>query len=148
MGRHTKTHYIKTIILKIAFTRYMEIMEEKSRRRYSAEDVNFQLKSAASQTVEVFVAYARESSVRPREPTAGTVESPGALAVATCSIQRRPCELSIAPIQEATIPEVPSPPLLSPTSAVDNALEAAGVCPRPRSLSTSQVDTAVSATYK
>lgn len=107
--------------------------EEKSRRRHSAEDLRFQLKSAESQTVEVFVAYARESSVRPRDQPASADEPTGVRAVAV-----RPCELNIA-LVDATIPEVPSPPLISPTSVVDSALQAAGVCTRPRSLSTSQV---------
>lgn len=112
-------------------------MEETSRRRHSAEDLNVELKSAASQTVEVFVAYARESSVRPRDPPACEVEQSGATALAP--LPQRPRELTIPPVSATVLEAAPSPPLISPTSVVDNALQAAGVCTRPRSLSTSVV---------
>ena len=117
-------------------------MEETSRRRHSAEDLNVELKSAASQTVEVFVAYARESSVRPRDPPAYEVEQSGATALAPHPLPQRPRELTIPPVSATVLeaaPSPPSPPLISPTSVVDSALQAAGVCTRPRSLSTSVV---------
>lgn len=102
-------------------------------RRHSAEDLNVELKSAASQTVEVFVAYARESFVRPRDPPACVVEPSDTTAlVPHHPLPHRPRDLAVS----ATIPEAPSPPLISPTSVVDSALQAAGVCNRPRSLST------------
>lgn len=113
-------------------------MEENPKRRHSADDLNVELKSAANQTVEVFVAYARESSVRLRDQS--TCESEVCALGGPCpfSQRRRPCDLGIA-VVDATIPEAPSPPLISPTSVVDSALQAAGVCSKPRSLSTSEV---------